>query len=174
MAEKAQRRGIEYVVIGPGDDLHRLAEEAVDRGADALGVAGGDGSQAVAAQVAMERDLAFVCVPWFSMVPTTSPRTLGSDRGRGWTTAFWASSQPRREKAMTISSSLRRGGRSGPTPRMDGSSGRLLNSKCDRVGSIPAGVDGEAIVFAPSLRFRCLPRALRVRVPAGTSRPRRD
>jgi len=41
-------------------------------------------------------------------------------------------------------------------------------------GSIPAGVDGEAMVFDPPLRFRCLPRALRVRVPAGTSRPRRD
>jgi diacylglycerol kinase family enzyme len=39
-------------------------------------------------------------------------------------------------------------------------------------GSIPAGVDGEAIVFDPPLRFRCLPRALRVRVPAGASRPR--
>jgi enamine deaminase RidA (YjgF/YER057c/UK114 family)/diacylglycerol kinase family enzyme len=63
LAEEAQRRGIEYVIIGPGDDLRRLAEEAADRGADALGVAGGDGSQAVAAQVAMERDLAFVCVP---------------------------------------------------------------------------------------------------------------
>jgi Diacylglycerol kinase catalytic domain len=43
LAEEAQRRRIEYVVIGPGDDLHRLAEEAADRGADALGVAGGDG-----------------------------------------------------------------------------------------------------------------------------------
>jgi hypothetical protein len=63
LAEEAQRLGIEYVVIGPGDDLHRLAQEAADKGADALGVAGGDGSQAVAAQVAMERDLAFVCVP---------------------------------------------------------------------------------------------------------------
>lgn len=63
LADEAQRRGIEYVVLAPGDDLRRLAEEAADRGADALGVAGGDGSQAVAAEVAMERDLAFVCVP---------------------------------------------------------------------------------------------------------------
>jgi len=63
LAEEAQRRGIEYVLIGLGDDLRGLAEEAADRGVDALGVAGGDGSQAVAAQVAMERDLAFVCVP---------------------------------------------------------------------------------------------------------------
>lgn len=50
LAEEAQRRGIEYVVIGPGDDLHRLAEEAADRGGRCPGggwgrwVAGSGGS----------------------------------------------------------------------------------------------------------------------------------
>jgi diacylglycerol kinase family enzyme len=63
LAGEARRRGIGVVLLGPGDDLRRLAEREADRGADVLGTAGGDGSQGVVAQVAMERDLAFVCVP---------------------------------------------------------------------------------------------------------------
>jgi diacylglycerol kinase family enzyme len=57
------RRGIEAVVLAPGDNLRTLAEEAVARGADVLGMAGGDGSQAVVAAVAAAHDLPFVCVP---------------------------------------------------------------------------------------------------------------
>jgi diacylglycerol kinase family enzyme len=63
LAEAARRRGIEYVVLGPGADLRQLAQQAADRGADVLGMAGGDGSQAVVAQVAIEHGLPFVCVP---------------------------------------------------------------------------------------------------------------
>jgi diacylglycerol kinase family enzyme len=63
LAEAARGRGIECVVLGPGDDLRQLAERAADRGADVLGMAGGDGSQGVVAQVAIEHGLAFVCVP---------------------------------------------------------------------------------------------------------------
>jgi diacylglycerol kinase family enzyme len=63
LAEEARRRGIEIVFLDPGDDLRLLAVEAAERGADVIGMAGGDGSQAVVAQVAMERDLALVCVP---------------------------------------------------------------------------------------------------------------
>ena len=63
LADEARRRGIEYVPFGLGDDLQRLASEAADRGADVLGMAGGDGSLGPVAQVAMARDLAFVCVP---------------------------------------------------------------------------------------------------------------
>ena len=47
----------------PGDDLGGLAEEAAASGADALGMAGGDGSLAVVASVAIEHGLPFVCVP---------------------------------------------------------------------------------------------------------------
>jgi diacylglycerol kinase family enzyme len=60
---EARARGIEPVVLGPGDDLETLARAAVARGADVLGMAGGDGSQAIVAGIAAELDLPFVCVP---------------------------------------------------------------------------------------------------------------
>jgi len=63
LVEEAKRRGIEPIVLTPGDDLLRVAEQAVDRGADVLGMAGGDGSQALVAGVAMHRGVGFVCVP---------------------------------------------------------------------------------------------------------------
>ena len=50
----AAERGIAVVELRPGDDLAALAREAVDDGADALAMAGGDGSQAVVAAVAAE------------------------------------------------------------------------------------------------------------------------
>jgi diacylglycerol kinase family enzyme len=63
LMEEARRRGVEPVVLAPGDDLVRLAEQAVARGADVIGMAGGDGSQALVAGVAMRHQVAFVCVP---------------------------------------------------------------------------------------------------------------
>jgi diacylglycerol kinase family enzyme len=59
---EARRRGIEPVLLHPGDDLRALAHEAA-RSADVIGMAGGDGSQALVAQVAMEHDLPYVCIP---------------------------------------------------------------------------------------------------------------
>jgi len=50
-------------VLGLGDDLLGLAEDAIARGADALGMAGGDGSQALVASVAARHDIPYVCVP---------------------------------------------------------------------------------------------------------------
>ena len=276
LAEEAQRRGIKYVIIGLGDDLRRLAEEAAERGADALGVAGGDGSQAVAAQVAMERDLAFVCVPSgtrnhfardIGLDPADPIGALGAfgeaeerriDLGVAGDRVFVnnvslgvyallvATPGYRESKPLTAAHILPAvlgpdaepvdllftgpDGReqasyqlilvsNGPydftanprfgsreemdngvlgivaakagerddylqfaeawwTKRSDPSHGWLQwqtpEFEVRSSGSIPAGVDGEAMVFDPPLRFRCLPRALRVRVPAGTSRPRRD
>ena len=63
LADAARRRGIEPVVLEPGSDLLQLAEEAVDRGADVIGMAGGDGSQALVASVVMRHDVALVCIP---------------------------------------------------------------------------------------------------------------
>jgi len=56
-------RGIEPVLLAPGDDLVQLAEDAVARGADVLGMAGGDGSQALVATVAMKHGLPHVVIP---------------------------------------------------------------------------------------------------------------
>jgi diacylglycerol kinase family enzyme len=63
VAERARERGIQTVVFGPGQNLQALARDAVAEGADALGVAGGDGSLAVVAAAAAADGLAFVCVP---------------------------------------------------------------------------------------------------------------
>ena len=63
LAEECRKRGIEPVVLRPGDDLHQLAEDAIARGADVLGMAGGDGSQALVASVAARHDVPYVCVP---------------------------------------------------------------------------------------------------------------
>ena len=56
-------RGIEAIPFELGDDLASLATAAIDGGADAIGMAGGDGSQAAVAAVAAEHDIPFVCVP---------------------------------------------------------------------------------------------------------------
>jgi diacylglycerol kinase family enzyme len=63
LVEEARRRGIEPVVLAPGDDLLALAGQAVAGGADVVGMAGGDGSQALVASVASRYDVGFVCVP---------------------------------------------------------------------------------------------------------------
>lgn len=60
---EARRRGVTPIVLRDGDDLRALAEQAVADGADVLGMAGGDGSQALVADVARRHDLPFVCVP---------------------------------------------------------------------------------------------------------------
>lgn len=63
LATECRKRGIEPVLLEPGDDLRELAEAAVRRGADVLGMAGGDGSQALVASVAARAGLDYVCVP---------------------------------------------------------------------------------------------------------------
>jgi diacylglycerol kinase family enzyme len=61
--EEARKRNIEPLLLGRGDDLCELARGAVTGGADVIGMAGGDGSQALVASVAMKHDVAHVCVP---------------------------------------------------------------------------------------------------------------
>jgi diacylglycerol kinase family enzyme len=62
LAEEAKRRGIETIELHPGDDLRSLAVDAV-ASADVIGMAGGDGSQALVADVAMQHNVPYVCVP---------------------------------------------------------------------------------------------------------------
>jgi diacylglycerol kinase family enzyme len=63
VAERARERGIDVIVLDTHQSLGGLVRGAVAEGADALGVAGGDGSLAVVAAAAREHGLAFVCVP---------------------------------------------------------------------------------------------------------------
>ena len=63
LARRARDLGIEPVVLEPGQDLAALVADAVSRGADALGMAGGDGSMAVVAGAAAAHGLPFACVP---------------------------------------------------------------------------------------------------------------
>ncbi len=63
LANEASRRGIEAVELAHGLDLEKLVRDAVARGADALAMAGGDGSQAIVAAIAAERSLPYACVP---------------------------------------------------------------------------------------------------------------
>ncbi len=60
---QCRARGIEPVVMTPEDDLAALAGAAVGSGAEIIGMAGGDGSQAVVAAVAAAHDVPYVCVP---------------------------------------------------------------------------------------------------------------
>jgi diacylglycerol kinase family enzyme len=63
LVDECRARGIEPIVLEPGMDLLELAEDAVARGADVLGMAGGDGSQALVASVAARTDVPLVCIP---------------------------------------------------------------------------------------------------------------
>ncbi|MFF9175085.1 diacylglycerol/lipid kinase family protein [Streptomyces sp. NPDC014793] len=62
--ERAGALGAEVVVLDPAapQDVAELARRAVRRGADLLGVAGGDGTQALVAAVAAEHDVPFVVI----------------------------------------------------------------------------------------------------------------
>ncbi|MFJ9033924.1 diacylglycerol kinase family protein [Streptomyces sp. NPDC102274] len=64
LVDQARALGAEVVVLDPAHpaDVAELAKQAVDAGADLLGVAGGDGTQALVAAVAVERDVPFVVV----------------------------------------------------------------------------------------------------------------
>jgi diacylglycerol kinase family enzyme len=63
LVELCRQKGIEPIVLQPGDDLRQLANDAIAHGADLLGMAGGDGSQALAATVASRHGIPFVVVP---------------------------------------------------------------------------------------------------------------
>ena len=63
LVQQCRERGIEPVVLAKGDDLVELAEDAIARGADVIGMAGGDGSQALVATVAMRHGVPHVVIP---------------------------------------------------------------------------------------------------------------
>jgi diacylglycerol kinase family enzyme len=63
LPDEARARGIEPVELLPGEDLRDLVRGAIRDGADALAMAGGDGSQAIVAAMAAEADLPYACIP---------------------------------------------------------------------------------------------------------------
>nr|WP_240529571.1 diacylglycerol kinase family protein [Streptomyces mangrovisoli] len=80
LVERARALGAEVAVLDPAhpQDVAELARRAVAAGADLLGVAGGDGTQALVAQVAAEHDLPFVVVS--AGTRNHLARDLGLDR----------------------------------------------------------------------------------------------
>ena len=76
VAREARARGMEPVELHLGDDLATLVYDAIANGADAVGVAGGDGTQAMVAAIAAERGLPYGCVP----AGTRNHFALGVDR----------------------------------------------------------------------------------------------
>ena len=75
LAEEAGRRGIETHVLERGEDPGAVASAA---DAEMVGMAGGDGSLAAVATVALETGGAFVCVPFGTR--NHFARDLGLDR----------------------------------------------------------------------------------------------
>lgn len=63
IATLASARGIDVRVLDRGDDLTELAADAIAAGADAIGIAGGDGSLAYVAAATIGRGVPFICVP---------------------------------------------------------------------------------------------------------------
>ncbi|HEX6460794.1 MAG TPA: diacylglycerol kinase family protein [Thermoleophilaceae bacterium] len=63
VADEARARGVEPIELRLGDDLRELVDRAVAGGADALSMAGGDGSQAIVAAAAAEHGLPYACIP---------------------------------------------------------------------------------------------------------------
>lgn len=257
LADEARRRGIESVELHRGDDLEQLVRRAVDDGADALAMAGGDGSQAIVAAVAAELDLPYACIPagtrnHFALdlgvdrddvvgaldafagggerrvdlaevngrvfvnnvslgmyaeavqqegyrnaklrtLLATVPEVIGPDAVPP--SVRWAhDGADESGVALLVSNNPYRLGRavgSGTRPRLDSGSlgiavfgsSREADGRPGRPGlrlqqwtedrfevhserPVPAGIDGEAVVLDPPLRFRSRPGALRVRIAA--------
>jgi diacylglycerol kinase family enzyme len=76
LAAAARALGIETHLLREGEDPAEIARSA--KAADALGMAGGDGSLAAVAEVAIERGAKFVCIPFGTR--NHFARDLGLDR----------------------------------------------------------------------------------------------
>lgn len=150
LVAECKARGIEPVVLRPGCDLPGLAEAAIADGADIIGMAGGDGSQAVIAQIAAAHNIPHVVVP--AGTRNHFALDLGIDRDDviGSFTALEAIGQVRRFTGWLEWTTRRFEVRSG--------------------GSVEIGIDGEAMVLDPPLVFVSRRGALRVRIPRSAGR----
>jgi diacylglycerol kinase family enzyme len=102
----ARERGIRVRVLEPGEDVRLVALAAVEDGAHALGVAGGDGSVAAVAGVAVEREVPLVVVPTGTL--NHFARDLGIDLTHPLSTldAFYAGHEERRVDVGRINGRL--------------------------------------------------------------------
>jgi diacylglycerol kinase family enzyme len=75
LAAEGRALGIEARILRPGDDPAEIARAT---SADTIGIAGGDGSLAPVAEVALEHDRRFVCIPFGTR--NHFARDLGLDR----------------------------------------------------------------------------------------------
>src|ERR687898_31692 len=78
LTRAARERGIR--VLEPGEDARHAALEAAEEGVESLAVAGGDGSVAAVAGVAVQRNLPLVVVPMGTL--NHFARDLGLDVSR--------------------------------------------------------------------------------------------
>ena len=248
LCDEARARAIEPIELTPGKDIEQLVRDALDAGADALAIAGGDGSQATVARIAAERGLPFACIP--AGTRNHFARDLGVDRNDvvGALDAFidggervvdlgevngrvfvnnvslglygealqhagyreakirtlletvpdvlgpggqpdlrWCSPPANEHEgaaAIVVSNNRYRLGHlvgDGTRPRLDeGVLGVIVlggprddvgvqmwttpSFDVDAYGAVPAGIDGEAVILDPPLRFRIRPAALRCRI----------
>jgi diacylglycerol kinase family enzyme len=63
LPEEARDRGIQAVEMSMDQSLETTVEEQLRRGADAIAMAGGDGSQAVVAEIAAREGIPYACIP---------------------------------------------------------------------------------------------------------------
>ena len=80
LTRAARERGIGVRVLQPGEDASHAALEAAEDGVESIAVAGGDGSVAAVAGVAVEHDLSLVVVPVGTL--NHFARDLGLDLAR--------------------------------------------------------------------------------------------
>jgi diacylglycerol kinase family enzyme len=63
LADEAAKRGIEAIELTRDTTLEALVDDALERGADALAAAGGDGTQAIVASAAARAGIPYACIP---------------------------------------------------------------------------------------------------------------
>jgi diacylglycerol kinase family enzyme len=168
LKEKAERLGAEvFLMDGPGEvDVAAVAQRAVARGADLLGVAGGDGTQALVANVAAEHDIPFVVItagtrnhfaldlgldredPAACLSALTDGEDIRVDLGTVGTTTF-VNNASFGAYAEVVQSPAYRGDKLGATldqlpDLLSGQRGAVLTVRAGPAGSGPAGTGADA------------------------------
>ncbi|WP_433466260.1 diacylglycerol/lipid kinase family protein [Spirillospora sp. CA-128828] len=170
LADKARELGAHVVVLDPDHhrDVAELARRAVADGADLLGVAGGDGTQALVAEVAARHGVPFMVIAAGTrnqaVLVSNNPYQGGDPAGLG-----------RRERlesgvlgvlAVSVDSAAQAAGllRGRRGPGLTALTTDEVTVDAD-AAEIPVGVDGETLTLPTPVTCRIQAAALRVRVP---------